>query len=221
MNPSPSYRELCWAFIKIGLFTFGGGYAMIPLIEDLCVEKKGWLTPEEMAHTIVIAESTPGPIAINCATFVGFKQRRWLGALATTLGICLPSFLIIYAISLCLSDLLTIAWIAHAFNGIKVAVALLIIQAGLKMARQQLYGSMNVAIISLALLALIASETLVHFSSSLIMAGAVLISIACYALSGATQAEVTKTLSPETNREEGATANEPEPTAIEGRSEPS
>ena len=86
---------LFFTFIKIGLFTFGGGYAMIPIIENICVERKKWITHEEMMDVTVIAESTPGPIAINCATYVGYKQKGIWGAIAATLGVVLPSFIII------------------------------------------------------------------------------------------------------------------------------
>ena len=124
------------SFAKIGLFTFGGGYAMISLIENVCVEKKRWITHEEMMDITVIAESTPGPIAINCATYVGYKQEGLAGALAATLGMILPSFVILFAISRFLDHFLEIAWIAHAFQGIKIAVGILILDAGLNMLRR-------------------------------------------------------------------------------------
>ena len=128
--------ELLLTFMKIGLFTFGGGYAMIPMIEGICVEEKKWITSDEMLNITVIAESTPGPIAINCATFVGYQQAGFAGALAATLGIVLPSFAVIYAISLCLDNFLEIIVIANAFWGIKAAVGLLIIDAAIKMIRK-------------------------------------------------------------------------------------
>ena len=125
--------DLFLSFAKIGLFTFGGGYAMIALIEDTCVEKKQWITHDEMMNITVVAESTPGPIAINCATFVGFKQKGFTGALTSTIGMILPSFCIIFAISKYLEHFLEITWIAHAFQGIKIAVGILILDAGVKM----------------------------------------------------------------------------------------
>ena len=88
--------ELFLTFLKIGLFTFGGGYAMISIIENNCVEKKKWITHDEMMDITVIAESTPGPIAINCATFVGYKIAGILGAIAATFGVVVPSFVIIF-----------------------------------------------------------------------------------------------------------------------------
>ena len=125
--------KLFFTFIKIGLFTFGGGYAMIPLIESICVEQKKWITHDEMMDVTVIAESTPGPIAINCATYVGYKQKGIWGAIAATLGVVLPSFVIIYLISIFLNNFLEITWIANAFKGIRIAVGILILDAGRKM----------------------------------------------------------------------------------------
>ena len=125
--------ELFLCFFKIGAFTFGGGYAMISLIENACVEEKKWITHDEMMNVTVIAESTPGPIAINCATFVGYKQMGFLGALAATFGVILPSIIIIYLIALYFKSFLEYKIIANAFEGIKVAVGILIFDAALKM----------------------------------------------------------------------------------------
>jgi len=128
--------ELLLTFAKVGLFTFGGGYAMIAIIENVCVEKKRWITHDEMMNVTVVAESTPGPIAINCATYVGYRQAGFAGAVAATLGIILPSFLIIYVISSFLYRFLQIEWIAAAFRGIRIAVGVLIAQAGVTMLRK-------------------------------------------------------------------------------------
>ena len=125
--------DLFLTFAKIGLFTFGGGYAMISLIENDCVEKKKWITHDEMMDVTVIAESTPGPIAINCATYVGYKKGRLPGAIIATLGMVLPSFIIIFLISKFFDKFLEIAWIANAFRGIKIAVGILIVDAAVKM----------------------------------------------------------------------------------------
>ena len=112
--------ELFFTFMKIGAVTFGGGYAMIGIIEGVCVEQKKWLTHEEMMDVAVIAESTPGPIAINCATYAGFIRGGLPGAAAATLGVVLPSFTIIYLISMFLERFLEIRIIASAFMGIKL-----------------------------------------------------------------------------------------------------
>ncbi len=129
----PILIDLFLSFAKIGLFTFGGGYAMISLIENDCVEKKKWITHDEMMDVTVIAESTPGPIAINCATYVGYKKGRLPGAIIATLGMVLPSFIIIFLISKFFDKFLEIAWIANAFRGIKIAVGILIVDAAVKM----------------------------------------------------------------------------------------
>ncbi len=134
------FFELFWTFFKIGLFTFGGGYAMIGVIENICVEKKKWLTSDEMANVAVIAESTPGPIAINSATYVGNTMGGFLGALCSTTGVVLPSFIIIMLISLGLDKILVYPLVANAFKGIKVGVSLLILDAGINMTKKQKGG---------------------------------------------------------------------------------
>ena len=128
--------ELFLTFFKIGAFTFGGGYAMIPVIEEICVEKKSWITHEDMVNVTVIAESTPGPIAINCATFVGYKQAKFWGAVAATLGVVTPSFIIIYLISMFFNNLLAFPIVTNAFRGIKIGVGLLIVNAGINMGKK-------------------------------------------------------------------------------------
>ena len=125
--------DLWLTFMKIGLFTFGGGYAMISMIESYCVEQKKWISHDDMMNVTVIAESTPGPIAINCATFVGCRQAGFPGSLIATLGIVLPSFILICAISMFLDNFLKITVIASAFKGIKIAVGLLILDAAVTM----------------------------------------------------------------------------------------
>lgn len=127
---------LFFTFFKIGAFTFGGGYAMISLIEDACVEKRGWMTHEEMADMTALAESTPGPISINCATFIGFRRFGVLGAALTTLGVVLPSFIIILLIANFFDSILEVPIISAAFRGIRVAVALLILRVGIKLTRK-------------------------------------------------------------------------------------
>ena len=125
--------ELFLTFFKLGLFTFGGGYAMIPQIKEQVIEKKKWLTEEEVLEIIAISESTPGPIAINMATFIGYRQKKVLGSLMATLGVVLPSLIIIFIISLFFDAFLANKYIAYAFIGIKACVAFLITKAGLEM----------------------------------------------------------------------------------------
>jgi len=128
--------DLFLTFAKIGLFTFGGGYAMISIIENNCVERKKWITHDEMMDIAVIAESTPGPIAINCATFTGYKKAGFIGALAATVGMVVPSFVIILVISAFLDNFLELTTVANAFKGIKIAVGILITDAAITMIRK-------------------------------------------------------------------------------------
>ncbi|MBR3978189.1 MAG: chromate transporter [Oscillospiraceae bacterium] len=121
--------QLFCTFFKIGAFTFGGGYAMIPLIQKETVEKKGWITDEDILEIIAIAESTPGPIAINSATFVGYRTAGFWGAFAATLGVVLPSFMIILAISYVLRQFQQLKAVQYAFNGIRAGVLALLFKA--------------------------------------------------------------------------------------------
>ena len=173
--------DLFLTFAKIGLFTFGGGYAMISLIENSCVEKKGWITHDEMMNVTVIAESTPGPIAINCATFVGYKQKGLIGAIAATIGLVLPSFCIIFLISMFLDNFLEIAWIAHAFMGVKIAVGILILDAAIKMIRKMQKKPIPLTIMACAFLAMLLIDIFaLHVSSITLMLIAAVISLAIF-----------------------------------------
>ena len=124
------------SFLKIGLFTFGGGYAMIALIQKEFVAKRKWIGNDEFLDMVAIAESTPGPLAINSATYIGYKAGGAWGAAASTLCVCIPSFVIIYLISLFFNAFLSLTLVSYAFKGIQVAVVFLIVNAGLKMLRQ-------------------------------------------------------------------------------------
>ena len=130
------YLDLFLTFMKIGAFTFGGGYAMIAMIETICVDQKKWFTHDEMLNMTVIAESTPGPIAINSSTYVGYRQAGVPGAVAATLGMVLPSFVIIFLISMFFDRFLEYPVVAHAFQGIKIGVGVLICSAGVSMLRK-------------------------------------------------------------------------------------
>lgn len=121
--------DLFLTFMKIGAFTFGGGYAMIPLIQKEVCENKKWLSEKDIADIVAISESTPGPIAINAATFVGYKTAGFSGACTATLGVVLPSFLIISLISLVLTQFQSLKAVQYAFMGIRAAVLALILKA--------------------------------------------------------------------------------------------
>ncbi len=121
--------DVFWSFFKIGAFTFGGGYAMVPLIQKEAVEKKGWITDDDILEIIAIAESTPGPIAINSATFVGYRAAGFFGAAAATFGVVLPSFVIILVISYILEEFQAFKPVQYAFFGIRAGVLALVLKA--------------------------------------------------------------------------------------------
>ena len=145
--------SLFFTFLKIGAFTFGGGYAMIPLIQKEIVEKKKWMTDEDILEIVAIAESTPGPIAINAATFVGYRTAGFGGALLSTVGVVLPSFIIIAAISFVLRAFQNLAAVRYAFWGIRAGVLALIIKALWSMYQQNKKGLMSYMIMALAFIA--------------------------------------------------------------------
>lgn len=177
--------ELFLIFAKIGLFTFGGGYAMLSLIENNCVEKKKWITHDEMMNVTVIAESTPGPIAINCATFVGFKQAGLLGALIATFGMVFPSFVIIYTVSMFLDNFLEITLIANAFKGIKVAVGILVLDAAITMIRKMHKRVLPKVIMLCSFAAMLLINIFAwDFSSIALMLVAAAISLAIFCVKG-------------------------------------
>lgn len=128
-----SLGTLFFTFFKIGLFTFGGGYAMIALLEEEFIQRRKWLDKDEFLDMTAIAESTPGPVAINSATYLGYKLAKVPGAATATVAVCLPSFLIIYAISLFFEQFTQLTVIANVFKGIQVCVIYLIFSAGVRM----------------------------------------------------------------------------------------
>lgn len=127
--------SLFFIFLKIGAFTFGGGYAMVALLEAEFVEKRGWLTQEEFLDMTAIAESTPGPMAVNSATYLGYRLGGVAGAAVSTIAVALPSFFIIYVISLFFDRFLALTLVTRAFRGIQICVIYLIGSAGIKMFR--------------------------------------------------------------------------------------
>ena len=152
--------------LKIGLFTFGGGYAMIHLLENEFVAKKKWIEEDEFMDLVAIAESTPGPIAINCSTYIGYKKEKILGAVLATLGMCIPSFTIIFLISLFFNQFLSIGWVASAFKGIQVCVVFLILSAGVKMLKKMKKKPFNLIVMSATFLCMVAFGVFaVSFSS--------------------------------------------------------
>ena len=166
MKKSKLILTLFLSFFKIGAFTFGGGYAMLSLLENEFVEKKKWLTKDEFLDMVAIAESTPGPIAINSATFIGHKASGVLGSALATLGVVLPSFIIIYVISLFLDAFLGFTLVANAFRGIQACVVYLIGSTGIKLFKQMEKKPLPVAIMSTVLVLMVAfSIFAIKFSS--------------------------------------------------------
>ena len=157
--------ELFWTFARIGLFTFGGGYAMIPLIEHACVEQKEWMTHDEMMNVTVIAESTPGPIAINCATFVGYKQRGLAGAVVATVGMVLPSFVIILLVMALLKRALKNPWVQAVLRGVKPCIVGIILATGLFFIFRNCFGSVEAPTMNGMAVLLTAALALVYFGS--------------------------------------------------------
>ena len=152
--------------LKIGLFTFGGGYAMINILDNEFVVKKKWIDSDEFMDVVTIAESTPGPIAINCSTFIGYKKMGLVGAIVATLGMCIPSFVIIYLISLFFNQFLAFSAVASAFKGIQVCVVFLIFSAGFKMLRKIKKNAFNITVMALTFAAMVTFSLFsVSFSS--------------------------------------------------------
>ena len=174
--------DLFLTFAKIGLFTFGGGYAMISIIEDNCVERKQWITHDEMMNITVIAESTPGPIALNCATFTGYKKAGILGALVATLGMIVPSFSVIYLISKFLDNFLEFTIIANAFKGIKIAVGILILDAAITMIKKMKKAKQSVIIMICSCLVMLCVNVFAwNFSSISLMLIVAVVSLVLHA----------------------------------------
>ena len=173
--------NLFLTFFRIGAFTFGGGYAMISVIEDICVSRKQWITHEDLVNVTVIAESTPGPVAINCATFVGYKQKGFAGAVAATLGVVLPSFLIIWLISMFLDRFLEITWVASAFKGIRVAVGLLILDVGIRMMKKMPKEPLRIVLTACAVAAMLAIDAFsLNISTIVLLLAAGAVSLAVF-----------------------------------------
>ena len=150
--------NLFFTFFKIGLFTFGGGYAMVSQMKDVIVDKNKWLTEEELMHIITISESTPGPIAINSATYIGYKRGGVLGSIFATLGTILPSMIIITLISLFFKNLMEIEYVQYAFVGINCAVAFLIIKTAIEMFIKLKKNFITITIFALAFILLVIFE---------------------------------------------------------------
>lgn len=183
--------ELFYTFFKIGLFTFGGGYAMIAQIREIIVEKKKWINEEELMQIITIAETTPGPIAINMATYIGYKLRKIVGSVFATLGIIIPSFVIIFIISLFLERFMEFKVIQYAFVGINVGVAFLIIKTGFNMLKKIEKKIIPICVFIIVFSLIILFEVLsIKFSSIIFILIGGLIGILYYSIISRKEGEV-------------------------------
>lgn len=132
------YLNLFFTFAKIGVCTFGGGYAMLPILQRELVDNKGWATEEELADYYAVGQCTPGVIAVNTATFVGYNRMGWLGGIVATLGVVFPCLVIIMAIAAFLSNFMHLDVVVHAFNGVRAGVVALIFSSILKLLKTSL-----------------------------------------------------------------------------------
>ena len=158
------YADLFLTFAKVGVCTFGGGYAMLPILQREVVEKKGWATDEELTDYFAVGQCTPGIIAVNTATFIGYKHKGILGGILTTLGVVFPSLLIITAIAAFLSNFAEYPVVQHALTGINAAVVALIASSVLKLGKSTLKNGAAVAIF-LCVLTLAAAGNFVSFGA--------------------------------------------------------
>ena len=141
--------------LKIGCFAFGGGYAIIALLENEFISKRKWIDHDEFMDVVAIAESTPGPIAINVATYIGYKLKGFLGAVIATVGMCLPSFVIMYLVSLFYDRFMEVPLVSAAFKGIQICVVYLIASAAFKMLKKMKKTPLNIAVFSVTCIGMI------------------------------------------------------------------
>lgn len=147
-----TYLELFLTFAKIGVCTFGGGYAMLPILQRELVENKHWATEDDLADYYAVGQCTPGVIAVNTATFVGSKQRGVAGGIVASLGLVFPSVVIILVIAAFLQNFMHIQWVIHAFNGIRAGVVALILSSVIKLIRNGVKDAATLIIYCVVLL---------------------------------------------------------------------
>ena len=187
MNLWRKYLRLFLTMLKIGAFTFGGGIAMLALLENEFVTKRKYLSRDEFLDMTAIAESTPGPIAINAATYIGFREAGIIGATFATLGVVIPSFTIIFLVSLFFNRFLEIPLVGYAFQGIRVCVVYLIFSAGIKMlkgkGKEKVHWSFSLLIVSSCILLIAFTVFSVSFSSVYLIAMGAVLGLFCYTVS--------------------------------------
>lgn len=166
-------KDLFVAFFKIGLFTFGGGYAMLPMLQREVVDRHHWVTEEEMLDYYALSQCTPGVIAVNTATFIGTKQKGALGGAVATLAVVCPSILIITVISMVLQNFASYAVVQHALAGIRIAVAALVVSSVIKIYKKGVKGLAGHVIFAVCLLLVV----LFQVSPVLIVAAALVVGV--------------------------------------------
>ena len=174
--------ELFITFFKIGLFTIGGGYAMISVVQDECVERKKWLDNEEFLNLLAIAESTPGPIAVNMATYTGYVKGKFAGAVFATIGVILPSIIVISLISYFIKDFLTIKIVSDAFFGIRIAVSIIIIKTAYNLLKTEVshaeYKALTIVLFLIFAIVIMISDILnINISTMILVFIAILLGI--------------------------------------------
>ncbi len=185
-----SLLTLFLTMLKIGAFTFGGGYAMIAIIESELSSKRGWIEKDEFLNMVAIAESTPGPVAVNMATFVGYKLGGVFGSCISTAGVVLPAFIVMFTISLFFDAFLTLTYVGYAFKGIQACVVYLILSAGLKMLKSMKKNAFNVTIILAVIAAMICFSLFsVNFSSIYLILICGFIGVATYLIAHVKEGE--------------------------------
>ena len=182
-----------FSMLKIGCFAFGGGYAIIALLESEFITRRGWIDHDEFMDVVAIAESTPGPIAINVATYIGYRLKGVWGAVIATVGMCLPSFVIMYAVSLFYEQFMEIKLVAAAFKGIQICMVYLIASAGLKMLKKMKKTVFNKVVYAVACVGMIVCSLLdIRVSSVTFIFAAGLAGLAVFFLKTRKEKEATK-----------------------------
>ncbi len=169
-NDLARYRDLFTSFFKVGVFTFGGGYAMIPLIEHEIIDRRGWIAQQDFVDLLTLAQSVPGPIALNSAAFVGYQTRGYMGALVSVLGIVIPSFVIILLVALFFGAVRDNAVVEAAFKGMRPVVIALIVAPTISLMRGMSYKSMGVTLLTMALFAIFEFSPAIPIFGSIIVA---------------------------------------------------
>lgn len=167
--------EMFIAFAKVGVMTFGGGYAMIPILQREICDNKGWATEEELMDYYAIGQCTPGVIAVNTATFIGNKYKGIIGGIVCTLGVVFPSVVIITIIAALIRNFMDLEWVQHAFGGIRVCVCVFILNSVIKLGKSAIKDIPTILLFSLVLL----GSVFLNFSPVLYVVLAACIGILC------------------------------------------